>query len=127
MLGSARLTAFVATTDSARSRPFYESVLGLRFLSDDRFALVFDSNGTTLRIQKVERFQPLPFTALGWQVAGIQHVVSTLTKLGVAFERYSFLQQDGLGIWTSPAGAKVAWFKDPDGNLLSVWESGAAE
>ena len=95
-------------------------------LGDDRFALVFDSNGTQLRIQKVEKVQPPPFTVLGWQVPNIREAVAGLSKLGVVFERFSFLQQDDLGVWVAPGGTQVAWFKDPDGNLLSVAESGAA-
>jgi catechol 2,3-dioxygenase-like lactoylglutathione lyase family enzyme len=126
MLGGAQLTAFVATTDSARSKAFYQGLLGLRLLTDDQFALAFDSNGTQLRIQKVEKLQPPPFTVLGWEVSNIRQAVSDLARAGVRFERYDFLQQDDLGIWKAPSGAKVAWFKDPDANLLSVAESGAA-
>jgi catechol 2,3-dioxygenase-like lactoylglutathione lyase family enzyme len=122
MLGNAKLTAFVATADPERSRAFYETTLGLRLLTDDRFALAFDSNGTPLRIQKVETMQPPPFTVLGWQVANIREAVTGLSQLGVIFERYSFMQQDDLGIWTAPSQTKVAWFKDPDGNLLSLAE-----
>ncbi len=125
MLRGAKLAAFVATTDSTRSKAFYQGVLGLRLLTDDQFALAFDSNGTQLRIQKVE-FHPHPFTALGWEVPNIRQTVSDLANAGVTFERYDFLQQDNLGIWKAPSGVKVAWFKDPDANLLSVAESGAA-
>ena len=126
MLGGAKLTAFVATTDSARSKAFYQGILGLRLLTDDQFALAFDSNGTQLRIQKVERLQPPPFTVLGWEVSNVRQAVRALARAGVRFERYDFLEQDDLGIWKAPSGTKVAWFKDPDANLLSVAESGAA-
>ena len=126
MLGTARLTAFLATTDAGRARAFYGGVLGLPLLADDQFALTFDSNGTELRIQKVPAVQPPPFTALGWQVPGIHSMVAALSQAGVTFERYSFMQQDVAGIWTAPGGTKVAWFKDPDGNLLSLAEPGAA-
>jgi len=124
MLGNARLTAFVPTANPARSKEFYEKTLGLRFLSDDQFALVFDCNGVRLRVTKMEKVQPLPFTVLGWEVENIQVAVAGLSKLGVAFERYSFVPQDDSGVWVAPDGTKVAWFKDPDGNLLSVSESG---
>ncbi len=123
MLESARLTAFVATANPRRSQAFYESTLGLRLLEDDRFALLFDSNGTPLRIQKVEKVEPPPFTGLGWQVPNIREAVAGLSKRGVAFERFSFLQQDDVGVWVAPGGTRVAWFKDPDGNLLSLAET----
>jgi catechol 2,3-dioxygenase-like lactoylglutathione lyase family enzyme len=122
MLGSARLTAFAATAHPERAKAFYESTLGLRLLSEDGFALVFDCNGTHLRIQKVEAVQPPPFTVLGWQVPDIRETVTGLSRRGVTFERYSFMEQDDLGIWTAPSRTKVAWFKDPDGNILSLAE-----
>lgn len=126
MLGGAKLTAFIATTDPARSKAFYQGILGLRLLTDDQFALAFDANGTQLRIQKVENLQPPPFTVLGWEVSDIRQTVSDLARAGVKPERYDFLQQDDLGIWKAPSGTTVAWFRDPDANLLSVAESGAA-
>lgn len=120
MLGSAKIVAFAPITDAQRARRFYETVLGLRFLSQDPFALVMDANGTTLRLALVQSVQPAPFTVLGWEVAAIQDTVTALEQRGVAFERFPGMPQDDLGIWTAPGGAKVAWFKDPDGNLLSV-------
>jgi catechol 2,3-dioxygenase-like lactoylglutathione lyase family enzyme len=126
MLGNAIVTAFVATANPTRSKSFYRDILGLRLVSDDQFAIVFDCRGVQLRIQKVETLQPHPFTALGWHVPNIRAAVLGLSKVGVAFERYSFLQQDDLGVWQAPSAAKVAWFKDPDGNLLSLTEDGAA-
>ena len=126
MLQKATITAFIATSNPKRSRRFFETTLGLHLLTDDEFALAFDSNGIQLRIQKVEKVLPQTFTALGWQVSNIRDAIVGLTKRGVSFERYSFLQQDELGVWLAPSGTKVAWFKDPDGNLLSLSESGAA-
>jgi len=126
MLGNATITAFVATANPTRSKSFYRDTLGLRLVSDDQFAIVFDCSGVQLRIQKVEKLQPHQFTALGWHVPNIRTAVLRLSKVGVAFERYSFLEQDDLGVWQSPSPAKVAWFKDPDGNLLSLTEDGAA-
>jgi len=122
MLGSKNLVAFVPITDSVKARAFYEGVLGLRFIKDDGFALVMEANGVMLRISKAPDFKPAKFTILGWQVSGIEDVVRALTARGVHFERYDFFQQDELGIWTAPDGDKVAWFKDPDGNILSVSE-----
>ena len=126
MLGNATLTAFVATTDAARSKSFYGGTLGLPLLSEDQFALVFDCSGIQLRIQVLKQLRTQPFTVLGWQVANVRQTVSALAKGGVALERYPYLQQDDFGVWQAPSGAKVAWFKDPDGNLLSVTEPAAA-
>ena len=112
--------ALVATTDPARARVFYEETLGLRFVADEDFALVFDCAGIPLRIARVESFTPQPFTVLGWQVDDIVSTVEMLSSRGVRFERYPGLEQDLLGVWTSPSGARVAWFKDPDGNTLSL-------
>jgi catechol 2,3-dioxygenase-like lactoylglutathione lyase family enzyme len=120
MLNTAKLKAFVATTDAARARRFYEDILGLRLLSEDDFALTFDSNGTTLRVQKVGQHTPLPFTSLGWEVADITAAVDQLRERGVSFGRYPGMDQDERGIWHAPNGTRVAWFQDPDGNTLAV-------
>ena len=120
MLGATNIIAFIPTRDPAKAREFYEGVLGLRFVKDDGFAMVLDANGIMVRVAKAPDFEPLPFTVLGWQVVGIEKVVAALQGAGVQFERFSFLEQDKLGIWTAPSGDKVAWFKDPDGNMLSV-------
>jgi len=120
MLGSTNIVAFVPIKDSAKARAFYEGVLGLRFLKDDGFALVFDANGIMVRMAKVQQFTPMPFTILGWQVMEIEKAVRELQGKGVNFERFGFFKQDELGIWTAPTGDKVAWFKDPDGSMLSV-------
>ncbi len=121
MLASASLIAFSVTRDSARALHFYRDVLGLTLVEDSPYALVFDANGTMLRVQKVADYTPHPFTQVGWKVNDIRKVAAELAGLGVALERYPFLQQDDLGTWSSPDGsAVVAWFKDPDGNLVSL-------
>ncbi len=112
--------AFVCTTNPTKAKRFYGSVLGLKLVSEDDFAVVFDSGGTLLRIAKVEKLAPAPFTVLGWQVKAIARAVDKLAGAGVKFERYPYFEQDERGIWSAPSGAQVAWFKDPDGNLLSV-------
>ena len=86
------------------------------------FALVFDANGIMLRLVMGKQLSPASGTVLGWQVTDIVSIVHTLETAGVRFEHYEFLKQDDSGIWTSPTGARVAWFKDPDGNTLSVSE-----
>lgn len=121
MLGSIDIVAFVPTKDAVKARAFYEGVLGLGFVKDDGFALVLDANGIMVRVAKVPgTFIPAQFTILGWQVTGIEHIAAQLQEKGVQFERFGFCEQDELGIWTAPTGDKVAWFKDPDGNILSV-------
>jgi catechol 2,3-dioxygenase-like lactoylglutathione lyase family enzyme len=123
VLGSASVVAFVPSRDPTKARDFYEGVLGLRVVGQDQFALVLDANGVTVRVvdvSGVRGFKPAPFTILGWHVANAAKVVRSLGAKGVAFERYDGMQQDALGIWTTPGGAKVAWFKDPDGNVLSI-------
>ena len=120
MLSSTNIVAFVPTRDAQRARAFYEGVLGLRFLKDDGFAMVLDANGIMIRVAKMKEFTPAQFTILGWQVSEIENVVRDLQKKGVHFEIFGFFKQDALGIWTAPTGDKVAWFKDPDGNILSV-------
>lgn len=120
MLGSLDIVAFVPTRDPEKARAFYVDALELRFVKDDGFALVLNANGIMVRITKVPDFTPAPFTILGWQVSDISGVVVDLQDKGVRCERFGFFKQDELGIWTAPTGDKVAWFKDPDGNMLSV-------
>lgn len=115
-----KVIGFLPTKDAKRARAFFEGTLGLQFVSDDAYALVMQSGATMIRIARVEGFVPVPYTVLGWEVQNIQSVVSDLKARGVVFEIYPFIQDQELGIWQSPGGTKVAWFKDPDGNVLSV-------
>ncbi len=120
MLNHANIIAFIPTTDFAKARSFYEGVLGLRVESEDSFALVLDANGTMLRVTKVQNLRPQAFTIAGWHVPDIEIVVKGLMERGVDFEQYGMPGQDQRGIWKSPSGARIAWFKDPDGNVLSL-------
>lgn len=120
MLSDSRLVGFVATAAPEKALHFYGAVLGLPLVEDTPFALVFSVSGTMLRLQKVERVAPPPYTVLGWSVRDIRAVVQSLVAAGVEFERYDGLLQDPQGIWSAPGGALVAWFCDPDGNTLSV-------
>jgi catechol 2,3-dioxygenase-like lactoylglutathione lyase family enzyme len=122
MLTGAKLVAFGATTHPADAIAFYTKVLGLALRYEDEFAISLDSGGVELRLQKVEQFAPQPFTTLGWQVPRITDVIERLVRHGVVLERYPWIEQDASGVWQAPSGARVAWFKDPDGNLLSVAE-----
>jgi catechol 2,3-dioxygenase-like lactoylglutathione lyase family enzyme len=119
-LRDATLVAFGAITDSARATAFYVDTLGLTVRYEDDFALVLDANGVELRLQKVGVLAPAGFTVLGWQVRDVPVVVTALEAQGVTLERYPWFEQDAHGVWQAPSGARIAWFKDPDGNLLSV-------
>jgi catechol 2,3-dioxygenase-like lactoylglutathione lyase family enzyme len=121
MLTTTKLMAFAPTRDANKARQFYEGVLGLRVMSQDGFAVALDANGIMLRVTIVPAgFKPQPFTVLGWEVADIAKTVSALKQKGVQFESYGLPTQDSEGIWTAPGGAKIAWFKDPDGNILGL-------
>ncbi|MGD1028767.1 VOC family protein [Candidatus Binatus soli] len=120
MLGDYPVIAMIATTQPERAKHFYSDVLGLKLVEDGWFAIVFTAGGTRLHIQKVKQFSPLPFTAMGWTVADIAATVARLAHKGVKFERYKEMPQDDAGVWTTPDGTKVCWFKDPDGNTLSL-------
>jgi catechol 2,3-dioxygenase-like lactoylglutathione lyase family enzyme len=120
MISEAEVMGFIPTTDAVRARAFYEGVLGLRVVSDDPFALVVESNGTLIRIVKLNDLAPVPFTILGWRVSNIEEEVHTLHSRGVVFRQYPGMAQSDLGVWTAPGGAKIAWFSDPDGNVLSL-------
>lgn len=123
MLGSANVVAFVATNNAAAAREFYVDKLGLKLVDDSAAALVVEGGGTTIRVQKVNAFTPLPFTALGWAVKDIKKTWRGLRDRGVVFERFGLAGEDEHGVWTSPSGARVAWFKDPDGNTLSLTQN----
>jgi hypothetical protein len=122
MLTNQRLKAFVSTTQPYKARLFYINILGLKLLSEDHYGLECESNGAHLRITIVEKLTTQPFTVLGWDTNDIVSTVKRLAGKGIKFEKFSFIEQDELGIWTAPEGTKVAWFKDPDGNLLSLSE-----
>jgi len=119
VLASNKLIAFLLTKDKSRAKAFYADVLGLTFVRDDGFALVFNANGTMLRIAEMKEFTPQKGTTLGWEVNDLPGTIRELVSRGVQFERFG-MPQDELGIWTAPGGDQVAWFKDPDGNLLSL-------
>jgi len=120
MVSFNKIIAFVPTKDAKKARVFYEGILGLRFVSEDQFALVLDANGIMVRVAVVAEFKPQQFTIVGWEVADIKKEVARLQGHDVRFEMYGMKGQDEQGIWSSPSGAKVAWFKDPDGNVLSL-------
>jgi len=122
MLADKKLKAFVPTIKPEEAKSFYKDVLGLKLLSQDDYALEFEANGTLLRVTIVQELKPQAFTVLGWNVDDIVSIIKSLNDKNIFCEKYDFFEQNDLGIWTSPNGSKVAWFKDPDGNVLSLTE-----
>lgn len=120
MLGSGKMIGFVLTSDYDAARAFYEGKLGMEFVSLDQFALVMRVGGHQVRIAKVPDFTPRPATVLGWEVDDITSAAKWLRERGVETDKYPFVDDKELGIWSAPGGDKVAWFKDPDGNVLSI-------
>ena len=120
VLGSEKIMAFIATKDAKRALAFYRDKLGLRLISTEPIALMFDANGTILRVQIIPQPSVAQYTVLGWQVPDITATVKRLENAGVAMLRVSGIPQDELGIWKAGDGTRVAWFKDPDGHTLSV-------
>jgi predicted enzyme related to lactoylglutathione lyase len=114
------LIAFVPTTDLSRARAFYAETIGLRVTDESPFACAFDANGTMLRLTPVRKLSRTRYTVLGWNVTDIAATVAALVAAGVSFVHYRGMDLDDAGIWTSPSGDRVAWFEDPDGNMLSL-------
>lgn len=120
MLRNAKIVAFVGTLDAGRAKVFYRDTLRLTLVDENPFALVFDSNGVMLRVTNVREMKPAQYTVLGWDVPDVVAAVRELVAKGVVFSRFPGMVQDEDGVWTSPSGARVAWFTDPDGNALSL-------
>lgn len=120
MLTFSDLVAFVGSADLKRAQSFYGGVLGLRLAERSDVACVYDVNGTMLRVTAVPGLHPATHTVLGWAVPDIQSTVDEPAGRGVEFARYEGMDQDDAGIWRTPGGDLVAWFTDPDGNILSL-------
>ncbi|MFL5825592.1 MAG: VOC family protein [Thermoleophilaceae bacterium] len=120
MLGSAALVAFVPSADLDRSERFYGGVLGLELVESSGFANVYDANGTMLRVTRVDQPVSAPYTVLGWTVPDIAAAARDLASKGIWLKRFQGMEQDDAGIWTAPGGSRIAWFEDPDGNVLSL-------
>jgi catechol 2,3-dioxygenase-like lactoylglutathione lyase family enzyme len=117
---SAKAITFIVTTDREKAKAFYGGTLGFALTHEDDFAAVFDLNGTMLRISTVAGHMAQPHTVLGWEVGDIAEVAKDLGDKGVVFTVFDGFGQDADGVWSAPSGAKVAWFSDPDGNVLSL-------
>jgi catechol 2,3-dioxygenase-like lactoylglutathione lyase family enzyme len=121
ILEAARPAIVICTRDRARATSFYRDTLGLPLAHEDKFAAVFNIGGITLRVSIVADFTPHEHTILGFNVPDVAATVKGLREKGVTFNIYQGFKQDELGVWTAPGGTVlVAWFKDPDGNVLSV-------
>lgn len=120
MLSQSRLIGFVPARDLDRAQKFYVDVLKLEFMEHDKFALVVKAGGNMIRIVSMEAFTPATYTILGWEVSDIESATTELATAGVVFLRYPYFDQNDAGIWTAPGGTRIAWFHDPDGNVLSV-------
>ncbi len=120
MLTEATIVAFAASTDLDRAHEFYGGVLGLPCLEATPFANLYDANGTALRVTRVQQVVTAPYTVLGWSVGDIYATIAALTARGVEFARFGGVEQDEAGVWTAPGGARIAWFRDPDGSVLSL-------
>ena len=125
MLAKEKLEAFLATSDAGRARAFFEGVLGLTFVEDNEYLVMFETASARLNLQKTDVVKPPFGTAVGWQVKDLRGTIRGLMDRGVAFERYENMAQDHLAIWSPAPGVGVAWFKDPDGNLLSLSQARA--
>ncbi len=124
-LDRAELVAFLPTTDIDRARVYFRDVVGLPVTDEDAYAVTFSANGTVLRVVAVHALHPAHYTMLGWLVDDIADTIDALSDRGVAFERFEDMGQDERGVWTAPGGDLVAWFKDPDGNTLSLTQLAA--
>ena len=120
MLETSEAVAFLPSEDLDRSDRFFQDVLNLALVSRSPFASVFQVGDGTLRVTKVDDLRPQPFTVLGWLVTDLRAVVRELRDRDAAMLRYEGMDQDGDGIWTTPNGDLVAWFHDPDSNVLSL-------
>lgn len=121
VLEAAKPAIIICPRHRARATAFYRDLLGLTPAHEDNFAAVFNTGGVTLRVSVVADFTPHEHTILGFNVQDVAVTVKALREKGVIFNIYQHIRQDELGIWTAPVGTvRVAWFKDPDGNVLSV-------
>ena len=115
--------SFIPTQQPAAARQFYEHTLGLTFVDDNDFAIVFEVGPeprSMLRVVRARDFTPAAYTVFGWKVDDVEQAVDDLAARGITFLRIGYFEQDERSIWNAPDGSRIAWFHDPDGNTLSV-------
>jgi catechol 2,3-dioxygenase-like lactoylglutathione lyase family enzyme len=122
MLINNKVKAFIPITNPAKAKAFYQNLLGFKLLGEDSYGLEFDLDNLVLRLSVIESHQPAHYTVLGWKVNDIYAEMAELEAIGIVFEQYNIQDQDERGVWAAPDGTKVAWFKDPCGNVLSIDE-----
>jgi catechol 2,3-dioxygenase-like lactoylglutathione lyase family enzyme len=120
VLDDAAFVGFIPVRDLDSAQEFYCGVLGLKAVERNPVALLVDTAAGSLRLTSVPEFRPQPFTIAGWLVPDMSSTVAALATAGVTMQRYEGMGQDEQGVWTAPSGDRVAWFTDPDGNVLSV-------
>jgi len=123
-LGEYRVAAAVAVSDMDRARAFYEGKLGLSVGTDSGDNVAYRcGEGTVIHVYlSPDHAGKATATLAGWYVDDVESIVDELVFNGVAFERYDEgpTTTDEKGIATFDGGARVAYFKDPDGNTLSI-------
>jgi len=123
MFGAAQTTVFLGTAKADEARHFYLDVLGLELIRDDQFAVVFKLKGGELALSKIPSVSPQGYTVLDFQVPDLEAAHGLLSARGAVFERFQGMPLDDFASWTTPDGsARIAWFKDPDGHVLSISE-----
>jgi len=120
MLADSRLQTIIWTSRLPEAEKFYCGVLGLTLKGKSHGALVYSVGGGDLRVSPVPSTQPSEHTVLGFAVSDVRAVVDALAARGVVLERFAAFPHDPQGVLRTPDGAQVAWFRDPDGNLLSI-------
>ena len=122
-LANSTIAGFIPTTDLDRAHLFFSEKLGLNLSEKTEYALEYTVKGAKLRVTLVAKNVCADHTVFGWEVTDIESVMAGLITRGVRFEMYAGMPQDERGVCTFPGGGKVAWFKDPDGNTLSLTRS----
>jgi catechol 2,3-dioxygenase-like lactoylglutathione lyase family enzyme len=121
MLGDTEAIATIAVKDLAAARTFYRDKLGLQeAASEEKMVLTFKSGSSVLLVYTSEFAGTNEATAATWAVDDVAAVVGELKANGVVFEHYDFPGMTLEGDVHVSGKRKVAWCKDPDGNILSI-------
>ena len=123
VLDTTKAYSSFATKDVERARKFYADKLGLdaESLYDGQLLELKLRNGVRVLVYPKDDFEPATYTVLNFPVSDIDKAVEALTRSGISFDRYEGFDQDEKGIARSDGnGPDIAWFKDPDGNIIAV-------